>query len=243
MLTRAVFVPTAPLFLRRVTPELPESLVALRGAVEDALAEADDAAAIVLVGSDEKPGVYGGAHADLRGLGRADVDGNLPVDPRGALAVAAATGLDRIRGILPLDLAVLTLHLRRPVVPVAVAPGTPADDLVAIGRNIAEGLEVTGRDMALVAAADGSAGLSDRSPRPAASGAVEWQAAFEGALGDPEALAAIGPAGAADAAARGWAPALVGAAASAAAQLDVRVVASDAPRGVGYVVARASASA
>jgi hypothetical protein len=236
-LVGAALVPAAPLFLDRVTAVLPADLATMRETIAAVLRRTEDADVVVCVAAADRPGVHPSAHADLAGLGRPDVVGDLPVPVRAVRAVTEATGLGRVAGSLPLDLAVLTLHLRSPVLPIAVDADADAATLAATGRQLLDGLGASGMRAAVVAAGDGSAGLSARAPRPAAHDAQAWQDAFEAAVGDLGALSALGPVAASRAAASGWAPAVVLTGACAAAGLGLTVTARAAPRGVGYVVA------
>ena len=216
-------------------------LVVLVAAAPDPAATAPAAPSPLAAAGEPQAGVHQAARASLAGLGRPDLATDLPVPAATAGAIAAATGLPRRRGPLPVDLAVLALRLDppRPVVPVAVDANTDGAALVALGQRIAEALADYDTPAALVAAGEGSAALSERAPRHHVDGADAWQEQYVAAWqdGDAQAIAALGPGEAARVHARGWAPATVTAAAAVGAGLEPSLCHHAAPRGVGYVVA------
>lgn len=237
MLAAAALVPSAPLLLPEVTPALPPQLEDLRAALRAALRGLADHDVTVLLAAGDRSAVRSSAHADLTGIGRPDVSGDLPVPARAARAVADGCELPLERGALPLDLAVLALHLEQPVLPVTVDATADGRRIAALGAALTGALSEAGARAAVVGAGDGSASLGAKSPRPGVDGAQRWQAAYEAAIGDVDALSALGPGEAARVWARGWAPAVAVSAACAAGGLALQPTVSAAPRGVGYVVA------
>lgn len=240
MLAAAALVPSAPLLLAQVTPELPAQLEDLRASLRATLFALGDSEVAVLVAGAEATEVRTAARADLSGIGRPDVSADLPVPARAARAIADSCGLGRQRGALPLDLAVLALHAGRPVVPVTVDSRADAEALAYLGGALVAGLADAGVRAVMVAAGDGSAGLGRAAPRPHVPGAERWQSDYQAAIGDVAALGRLGPGEAERVSARGWAPAVAVSAACAAAGLRLEVSAAAAPRGVGYVVAGAA---
>lgn len=247
MLRGVAVIPSAPLLVPAIAPGLPAGLAQVRRHVADVLAGLPAADVTVLVAAGA-PGVHAGARVALRGVGRGDLDHERPVCPAAVEMLAHATGLARRDDELPLDLAVLACLSGRDaahgrlaggpaVAALAVDGSTPGGDLVAVGQAIAERLHDETLRTVLVAAGDGSAGLSWEAPRQVLAGAGRWEEHFAAALGSAGELDALGPAEAARVAARGWASALVASAAAASAGLALRLHRHTAPRGVGYVVA------
>lgn len=237
MLAAAALVPSAPLLLPQVTPALPAELEDLRAALRGALRGLVGHDVTVLLAADDETAVSSSAHADLGRIGRPDVSGDLPVPAKVAREVAEDCGLPLRRGPLPLDLAVLTLSLGHPVLPLTVDATADGGSLAALGAALADALSDASLGAAMVAAGDGSASLGAKAPRPGVEGARRWQGAYEAAIGDADTLSGLGPHEAARVWARGWAPAVAVSGACAAAGLTLEVTASAAPRGVGYVVA------
>ncbi|MFO8076847.1 MAG: hypothetical protein ACQETV_01335 [Actinomycetota bacterium] len=238
MLSGVALVPAAPVLLDALAPSVPDEVATLRRAAEDAVAALPAAPLALLLAAGERPALWAGVDADLAGLGRPDLAvARSAAAP--ARALAASLGLPVAADRLPLDLALLAWRTApaTPVVGVTVPAQAPAAALVDLGERLVGALD--GRDAVIIAAADGSAGLSTKAPRHLVDGAEAWQAAYRAALAGPDlpGLAALGPAEAARVASRGWASALAATAAATAAGLETAVAAAGAPRGVGYVVA------
>jgi|GEM_PF-2599201 len=238
MLSGVALVPAAPVLLADLAPSVPEEVAQLRRAAEGAVADLPGAPLALLLAAGERPALWGGIDADLAGLGRPDLAVARPAADQ-APALAAALDLPVVDDRLPLDLALLAWRTAptTPVIGVTVPAEAPGTSLADLGRRLAGAL--AGGDAVVLAAADGSAGLSTKAPRHLVDGAGAWQGAYVAALSasDTAGLAALGPAEAARVASRGWASALAAVAAASAAGLEVDVAADGAPRGVGYVVA------
>ncbi|QBI21286.1 hypothetical protein ER308_18055 [Egibacter rhizosphaerae] len=259
-LVGVALVPSAPVLVEGVSPVRPEGMDAVGEAADGALAELVHAELVVLVAAAPDPaattpapdsplaatapfpaGVHQTARAGLGSLGLPDVGSDLPVPARAVATIAAATELPRLRGPLPVDLAVLALRLRpaRPVVPVAVDSTAEAAELRKVGTELAAAAEDLGRRVGLVAAGEGSAGLDERAPRHVIEGAKEWEDRLVSALADfdIDGLARLGPQEAGRVAARGWASTLVAAAAAGASGRSLSLRRHAAPRGLGYAIA------
>jgi hypothetical protein len=245
-LVAAVVLPSAPLLLPGASARPPAATDAIRAAIDQALAGLPPHDLRVLLAGAAAPdeaGVRTAGRADLGGLSRPDLSVTLQTAQGAADDAAAATGLTPRGGELPVDLAVLALQAARAGVAGTLAVALPWTDgatLTGIGERLIAALPAAARAV-VVAAGDLSAGLGAKSPRPGAADGAAWNEAAVAALhaGDAHALAALGPGAAGDAVARGWPAltALLGALGSAGLRLTVRC--TDAPRGVGYVVAGA----
>ncbi len=244
MLSGVTLLPAAPVLLADLSPSVPEEVGRLRRAAEEAVAALPAAPLVVVLGAGPRPALWGTVDADLAGLGRAELSLARPAAGEAA-ALAEALDLPVVDERLPLDLTVLAWRTApaTPVLGLSVPAEAPAASLADLGERLAGAL--AGSEAVVLAAADGSAGLSVRAPRHHVEGAEAWQASYVAALSarGPAGLAALGPAEAARVASRGWASALVGTAAASAAGLAIDVLAAGAPRGVGYVVASSAAPA
>ena len=242
MLTGVGLVPAAPLLVDGISPTWPDGVGEVAAAADRVLAEAGEADVTLLLAGAEAPGVARSACADLAGLGRPDLRRASPVPEGLSAVVAEASGLPIVDGPLPLDLAVLSLRLPAgvPVLPVAVPSRAEAGALCRLGAALGAALAADGFRAVVAAASDGAAGLSARAPLHLVDGAGAWQDAYVAGVrvGDLDALGRLGPGEATRVGSRGWAPAVVAAAAAAAAGLRLDVVWHGAPRGVGYLVAR-----
>ena len=241
MIVGAAVLPTAPLLVPGVSATLPHGVPRVLDAVDAAVDALPAADVLVLVAAGDG-GVHAHAHAGLQGIGRGDIALEADVDAEATAAVAAATGLPRDDGSpLPLDLAVLALHLgdAAPLVAVAVAAGETFESLTAIGTSIAEALADPDVRVCVVAAGDLSAGLTERSPLHLVSGAIFWDEQAVAAVdsGRLQGLARLGPEEAGRVGARAWAPLTVLHGVVARVKLGMVVRHYSAPRGVGYLVA------
>lgn len=245
MLRTVAWRPCAPLLLAAVSPQLPATHVALRDEADAVVAATADADVTVLLAAGSRSVVYTAAHADLAGLGRPDLTASREGDPERVAAFASSLGLPLASAALPLDLAVLALTTAPQQSVVAVEVDAQADPatLATLGARLVAA--AADADTAVLAAADGSAALTEKAPRHLHPHAADWQAAYAAALGagDVAALAALGPHAAAEVAARGWACTLVALHAATQAGLPPEVRTATAPRGVGYVIAVAPARA
>ena len=241
MIVGAAVLPTAPLLVPGVSATLPHGVPRVLDAVDaavDALPAAD--VTVLVAGGDGC--VHARARASLRGIGRADITLEAHVAAEAAAEVAAATGLPLDDAVpLPLDLAVLALHLgdAAPVVAVTVPAGDPFESLTAIGTSIAEALADPDLRVCVVAAGDLSAGLTERSPLHLVSGAIFWDEQAVAAVdsGRLQGLARLGPEEARRVGARAWAPLTVLHGVTARVKVGMVVRHYSAPRGVGYLVA------
>lgn len=232
----AAVLPTAPLLVPGVSAVLPDGIAPVCDAI-DAVVEALSADLVVALAAGDGT-VYGRAAASLEGIGRGDIVADARVDAEAAAAVSHATNLRLdTDSPLPLGLAVLALRVRdiAPVVAITVPATASFAALTRIGAAIANALPLL--RVAVVAAGDLSAGLTQRSPLYVVSGAVAWDeqalAAVDG--GRLYRLGRLGPEEAQRVGAQAWAPLAV--LHGAACKLRVAVRHYSAPRGVGYLVA------
>ena len=245
MIVGAAVLPTAPLLVHGISPTLPAGVEKVRGCVDAAVAALPPSDALVLVAAG--PGaVHDSAHVERGGIGRPDLSTQAPAAGEGVALLRASPAPSWAVGHgggrpLPLDLAVLTLHVAglAPVVPVTV-PGTAAfQDLAAAGAAIADTFAGPDTRVAVVVAGDLSAGLTEKSPLHLVSGAIFWDeqavAAVDG--GRMESLARLGPQEATRVGARGWAALAVLAGVTGRTRFGMVVRHYSAPRGVGYMVA------
>jgi hypothetical protein len=243
-LRRIVLAPSAPLVLPEVSPaqaaEHRDDVRRLRDLAADALATLEPDADVVVVAAGTPAGVHSHGRVDLRPLGLGHVTRDVPV-PAG-LAGELAAALQQpllVDEPLGVDAAVLAASLPpdRPATAAEVPPAADGGVLVALGAALLRLPERTGRDLQVVAAGDLSAGLGTASPAYALPDAAETQARLVAALraGDPDAVAAMGPA-VAGAAVRSWAPLCVAASAAAAAGLHATSLEVATVRGVGHAV-------
>lgn len=247
----AAAVPAAPLLLPEASPAQPEhdrrAVAALRERVRAVLA-ALPAADVTVVIAPGPAGVHERAVASLRPLGIAADDVVLPVD---ASLVPHTTRLTQyplaLGGALGIEHTVLVRLLadgggRGPVLPLTVPPGTDGQVLVNVGASLVEALRDAHRSAVVVAAADASAGLDERSPGHRIDGAAAWDRRLVTAVAerDADAVAGLGPAEAGRVAAAGWAPltTLLGVAAAARLRIVDDDVAYAVVRGVGRVTTR-----
>jgi len=261
----AAIVPTTPLLVPGATVRLPSGLARVGDAACAALCALPQADAVVLLAADaggtdspaeaggtDSPAEAGGTDspagvsvaASLAGFGRADLCATVPVAGAVARRVAGAGGRSTLvgAGFLPPGLAALVLLVGAgvPVVPVTVPRCASAGALAATGAAIATAVRDGGERVAVIAAGDLSAGLTDRSPLARVEGAVFWdeQAAAAVDSGRFDGFARLGPAGAGRVGAVGWAPMMVLSGICAEAAIGMVVRHYSAPRGVGYLVAQ-----
>jgi aromatic ring-opening dioxygenase LigB subunit len=199
-----------------------------------------DADVLVVVASG-KPALHDTVIADLAGLGYPRHRRTLEPSPPAIEALSRMTQYPRVRRPrLPLDLATLTLLVdrREPVVALEASASAEFSVLSALGTSVVEALQESELTANLVVAGDLSAGLDAGAPLAERDGAAAWNARVVELFTDGQAngLGELGPHGAAQVGARGWAPlcVLLGAAVSTDLRLTVRRYA--APRGVGYLV-------
>lgn len=241
MIVGAAILPTAPLLVPGVSATLPDGVPRVYDAVDAAVGALPACDVVVLLAAGEGA-VHCNGTASLQGIGRPDITAEAEVDAEAAAAVADALGmhLDHAAA-LPLDLAVLALHLgdAAPVVPVTVPATAAYEDLTQMGGALAEASADSDVRVALVAAGDLSAGLTERSPLHLVSGAIffDEQAVAAVDSGRLQGLARLGPEEAQRVGARAWAPMTVLHGAVAHAKIGMVVRHYSAPRGVGYLVA------
>lgn len=241
MLTGAAALPSAPLLAPGVCPVVPLEVQPFVDATALAVERLPDADVAVLVAAGER-GVHDRAVVDLSGIGVPEVTAIWPAHTSAVSTVSRITQVPQRRATpLPLGLACLSLHLdgRWPLVPVTVSEDASWEVLVATGAGIVQALAQLDLKAVIVAASDGSAGLSPKAPRARIPGAEEWQgrlvaAMREGATGR---LRQLGPEEATRVCALGWAPLAVLHGATARARLGLGLRRHGSPRGVGYVVA------
>ena len=205
-------VPHAPLLLPQLeSPEVAGAAIAIREAVQRI--DIKDAEALVLLTPHgRKPGVYRSASGDLHSFGVPDVQ--VTVDPWELPGVPAVDG--------PLDHgAVVPLALRDWAVPVAV---------VATGGGPQLALQ-TDRRVVVVVSANLSAGLTSRAPLTEIAGAREAEERFVEALQEDVGLSTEQdlPGTCSGAVIQAFAKLFAG--------RRARVLAHEAPVGVGYLVA------
>lgn len=254
MIVGAAAVPTTPLLLPGVSGRLPDGLQPIAETARAALSGLlPSDVTIVVAGAEPTAGetqtatLYATAEGTLSGLGRPDLHVAASVDAPALACLHEVTGCPVLSaGPFPLDLAVLVQlvqqHHGGPVVPLAVPATASTEGLLALGSAIAAAFRAQPRRAGVVAAADLSAGRTERAPLALVPGAVDWDAQVidivaSGRLGR---LTRLGPGEAQRVGARGWAPLVVLHAVCQAAKLAMVVRASAAPRGVGYLVASAA---
>ncbi len=244
MIVGACVLPSAPLLVSGVSPDLPPGVAPIADAIDAAVDPLRDSDATVLLAPGRTTAVHADAHADLIGIGRPDIAEHRSVHAAAVDAVAATLGVDPVRHApLPLGLTVLALLLgaREPLVPVTVADDADFTTASAVGATVADAARGDGApDMVVVAAGDLSAGHGPHSPRPDVIDAAAYDQRVVDLIdaGRLERLADLGPAEARRVHAVGW-PALAalhGALATARIGLVRRRYA--APCGVGYLVAQ-----
>lgn len=243
MIVGACVLPSAPLLVPGLSPDLPRAAQPVADAIDAAVEALRDRAATVLLAPGHATAVHRDARIDLAGIGRADVAESRATHDGLVAEIAAALDVVPRHGTpLPLPLAVLALLLgrREPLVPVTVAADADFPTAAAVGSAVARTVNGDGApDVVVVAAGDLSAGHGPDSPRPDVAGAADYDAATVEVVdsGRLERLERLGPAEARRVQAVGW-PALValhGALAPAKVGLVRRRYA--APCGVGYLVA------
>lgn len=244
MIVGACVLPSAPLLVPGVSPDLPPGVEPVADAIDAAVDPLRDSDATVLLAPGRVTAVYADAHADLVGIGRPDIAEHRAVHTAAIDAVAGALGVEPVHNTsLPLGLVVLALLLgaREPLVPVTVADDADFITASAVGASVADAARGEGApDTVVIAAGDLSAGHGPASPRPDVIGASEYDGRVLDAIdsGRLDRLADLGPAEARRVHAVGW-PALAalhGVLASAKIGLVRRRYA--APCGVGYLVAQ-----
>jgi hypothetical protein len=244
MIVGACVLPSAPLLVPGISPDLPAGVEPIADAVDAAVEQLREGEATVLLAPGPATAVHADARADLAGLGRGDVAETRAVHRGLVDAVAGTLGLPPARGApLPLGLAVLALLLgaREPLVPVTVTDDADFTTAVAVGAAISDAAGGEGApDVAVVAAGDLSAGHGPDSPRPDVTGSSEYDARVVDVVdsGRLQGLADLGPEEARRVHAVGWPSlaALHGVLESAKIGLVRRRYA--APCGVGYLVAQ-----
>lgn len=238
-------VPAAPLFVAGISPKRLDGVDDIAAAADAVVRSVSSADVVVLLAGAERAAVATRTCSDLAGLGRADLAAQWSTPPDLMAAVAHATRLPTCRAPLPLDLAVLCLRMPPgvPLLPIAVPAAAGAAELTELAHAVADALAASTLDTAVLAASDGSAGLSERAPLHVVDGAGAWQDAYVGALrgGDLAGLGRLGPMAARRVGSRGWAPAMTAASLARRIGLAVELTRHAAPRGVGYIVGSAAA--
>lgn len=244
MIVGACVLPSAPLLVPGVSPDLPPGVAPIADAIDAAVDPLRHSDATVLLAPGRTTAVYADAYADLVGIARPDIAEHRAVHPGVITAVADTLGVEPVRAAsLPLGLTVLALLLgaREPLVPVTVADDADFTTASAVGAAVAAAARGDGApDTVVVATGDLAAGHGPASPRPDVVGSPDYDARVVDAIdsGRLDRLAELGPAEAHRVHAVGW-PALAalhGALASAKIGLVRRRYA--APCGVGYLVAQ-----
>ncbi|HSK90030.1 MAG TPA: hypothetical protein VK875_01840 [Euzebyales bacterium] len=232
--------PSAPLLVTGVGRGLGSALEQLRASVHR-VARGLPAADVLVIVAAGQPALHDAVTADLSGLGYPGHTRTLEPCAPAVAALSRLTQYPRVRRPrLPLDLATLALLVARtePVVALEVSASTEFPVLSALGTSVVQALQDEHLSANLIVAGDLSAGLDDRAPLAARTGAGAWNNSVVDLFsnGHADRLGELGPDRAAEVGARGWAPLCVlhGAAASAGLTLAVRRYA--APRGVGYLV-------
>ena len=244
MIVGAAVLPTAPLLVPGLSATLPAGVEKVSDCI-DAAVEALPSCDVVIAIAAGQAAVYRTGAVDFAGVGRPDITAQYEVATGAAEHLADTAGYPLVEnGHLPLDLAVLAVHLGdvAPLVPIAVPPDASAEELTAIGEGFAE--DSSGEDVrvAVVAAGDLSAGLTEKSPMHLVSGAIFFDEQAVAALdgGRLRGLVRLGPGEAQRVGSRGWAPLMVLGAILERARMGMVVRHYSAPRGVGYVVASGS---
>jgi hypothetical protein len=205
----------------------------------------EDVDTVILLAAGDEALVHDANQATLASYGHPEVRTDLAHDEELLSAVSARGQIPRVRDDrLDGDLAVLAI-LATTVAPdvcllsVTVPAGAGAGALSATAAGLTGAADSTDRRVAVVAAGDLAATLDTTSPGYLVEGAVDWDAAAVAALraGDVEAMAALGPDGAGQVQARGWAPLAVLLTVARKQQHTFGEVTYHAPRGVGQLVA------
>lgn len=244
MLVGAAALPSAPLLAPGVCSAFPNEVQPFADATALAVGRLPDADVAVIVAAGER-GVHDRPVVDLSGIGLPEVTAIWQAHTKAVSTISRVTQLPQRRATpLPLGLACLSLHLegRWPLVPVSVSSDASWEVLVATGAGLVQALAQLNLRAVVVAASDGSAGLSPKAPRPYIAGAHQWQEQLVAAIdeGTTNRLQRLGPEEATRVAALGWAPLAVLHGATARARLRLVLRSHGAPRGVGYVVAHGS---
>jgi hypothetical protein len=237
----AAILPTAPLLVPGVSATLPDGVAEVCDAIDAAIDRLPDHDVAILVAGAQQAGLYDEACASLAGVGLPQIRQLTAVDTAVVERLSGRSQYAVHRGEdLPLDLAVLSLHLgsTRPVVPVDVPTNAAFDALTAVGVGIASAVEGDLRAVVL-SAGDLSAGLTEASPMHVVEGARDFDAQVVDVVdsGRLDALSRLGPAEAKRVGARAWAPMAVLHGALARAKVGLVRRHYSAPRGVGYLVA------
>lgn len=241
MIVGAAIIPAAPLLVPGVSASLPDGVPRICDAI-DAVVEGMVRSDLTVLVAAGPQGLHDTGRISLEGIGRPDVVVDVPVDSAAVSKLSAATQYPMFRGAaLPLDLAVLALHLgdAGALVPMTVPATAAFEALVGVGSSMARVFADADLRVTVVAAGDLSAGLTEKSPMHLVDGAIFWDeqtvaVVDSGRLGG---LAKLGPQEAGRVGARGWAPLAVLHGAVASAKLGMVVRHYAAPRGVGYLVA------
>ncbi len=242
-------IPAAPLLLPAASPAQPSENVAevaaLRDRVRRVLERLPEAETVLLLDGGPESVVHDADRASLAGYGYPQVGVDVRIDRELLAAVSSRGQAPRVRSDrLDGDPAVLALLLAevRPelaLAPVTVPRGASARSLHDIAIGLAGALATVERTVAVIAAGDLAATLTERSPGYLVDGATSWDGAAVAAVraGDPDAFAQLGPEDAARVRARGWAPIVVALQLAAPDHLAFAEVHYLAPRGVGQLVA------
>lgn len=241
MIVGAAVLPTAPLLVPGISAVLPDGVPRVADAVDAAVDALPVSDLLILVAAGDGA-VYCGGSATLQGIGRADIAVDAEVDTGAAHLLSDATGfaLDG-ETPLPLDLAVLALHVgdAAPVVAMSVPATDSFEALAGVGAAVAEAFAGDSGRVSVVAAGDLSSGLTERSPMHLVSGAIFWDEQAVAAVdsGRLQGLSRLGPEEAQRVGARAWAPLSVLHGAVSRVKVGMVVRHYSAPRGVGYLVA------
>ena len=241
MIVGAAVLPTAPLLGPGVSPALPDGIPRVCDAMDAVVDGLPDSDLLVLVAEGEG-GLHDTGFATLEGIGRADIAVEAEVDGDAVSRLSASTQYPMYRGAaLPLNLAVLTLHVGEvaPIVPLAVPASAAFDVLVGLGASIARTFADPDLRVTVVVAGDLSTGLTEKSPLHLVDGAIFFDEQAVAAVDSSrlDALRRLGPGEARRVGAPGWAPLAVLHGAAASAKIGMVVRHYSAPRGVGYLVA------
>ena len=207
--------PHAPLLLPELeSPEVAAAASTIRAAVRSLDLDVD--ALILLTPHSRTPGVYASVAGDLSGFGVPEIDAKAETDDE----VAAALGLPMVESRI--DHGVL--------VPLLLGGWDVPVVGVGVASDAAVNLE-TDRRVAVLGSLNLSAGLSPRAPLTEIAGATESESAFvEAVAKDVTAAAGMVPPGSCGGSVMATMGRLFGGRAA-------RVLAHEAPVGVGYLVA------
>lgn len=241
MIVGLAILPTAPLLVPGATGALPQGVGVVCDAIDAVIEGLPDHDVAVLIAGAAQGSIYDGADATLAAIGRADVTQDGKVEPVVLERLGGLVDYPLQRGAaLPLGLAVLAFLVgnARPLVPLAVPGGASFDALTRVGVGVAGACDGEFRAV-VVAAGDGAAGLTERSPLHVIEGARDFDAHLVDIVdsGRLEALGRLGPVEAARVGAVGWAPLAVLHGAVTRARIGLVRRHYSAPRGVGYLVA------